>query len=120
PEECAWVRAGQHGPDDARGIWGPELAVDGARQGLGQELALAESGQRIQIALLFLRRRRGPELPREFVEARGVARMGEHAEDRGEHVGIEVGRRPGVELAGARLNRPIVAAGAERADEIAA
>jgi len=105
---------------DERRVLSAELAVDRAGERLGEELALAEGGQRVEVALLLLRRRRGSELLRELVVARGVARVGQHADDRREHVGVEVGGRPGVELGGARLHLPIVAERAHRANQIAA
>src|SRR5207237_1353061 len=100
-----------------------DLAVDRALERLPGQGGIAEGGQRIEVALLILRRGRRAEALEEVVVACGVARVRQHRDDGGQYVGIDgrgIGQVRPVYLGGARLHARVVAEDPERADQVAA
>src|SRR6185503_9410986 len=107
PGRLARVRKHEHGADDEGGVLGANVAVDGAGERLLDEGRLSEGGQRVEVALLFLRRARRPEALEELVIAALVTDVGEDSDERRQDVGIDRGGAAlvtGVELGGPRLD----------------
>src|SRR5947207_4004953 len=101
----------------------PQLAVDRARERLRDQLGPSEAGEGVEVTLLLLGRRGRAEAAEELVVARGVARVRQDRDERGEDVGVHVAAAldvRGVEGGGRRLHGNVVAKGAERACEVAA
>ena len=122
PGDLARVHAHEHAARDERRVLRADLTVDQALQRLARQRGIVEAGQRVQVPLLFLGGRGGPEASQELVVARGVARVRQHRDERRQHIGIDgagIGHMRTVELGRARLDTRVVAEYADRAYEIA-
>ncbi len=123
PRQLPGVDGHEQRAGHERRVLCPDLAVDGLGECLLDERARRESGQGVEIALLFLGRPRRAEALDELRVARGVSGPGEDGDERGQHVGIDrprVGERGPVELGRACLGGAVVAQRAGGAQEITA
>src|SRR5207247_8437492 len=108
---------------DERRVLRPDLAVERVRECLREQVGLPEAGEGVEVALLLLGRRGGAEAAYEFVVARGVARVSQDRDERGEDVGVDVAAAldvRGKEGGRRRLKGRVVAERTERAREVAA